>query len=273
MKNCKVFVCGGDKRSVYMARYFEKEGYSVDTFGLGIGDESLLGLKDADMLVMGLPAVKNGMVNMPLSNGTLAFDTLIESCSEGTRIAGGRFTPEDTAAIERRGLICADYSEDEIFRVENALYTAEGTLCAIIQNTDKSLCGMKLLVLGGGRISKALCALLAGAPCSMTVYARSPLQRSFFTMRGIKTYDTPDTLNGFDVIINTIPADILPYDILKNADKDSLIIDLSARPGYVNKEACKELGIRLMYLPGIPLTSAPCSAGISAARAAERMLG
>jgi len=273
LKKGKVFVCGGDKRSIYIAKYFGLEGYSVKTYGLGIGNESLDELKDSNMLVLGLPSVKDGKINMPLSNEVVTLKELVGYCSPDTVVAGGRLTKDDIEIIESQGLLARDYSEDEIFQVENALYTAEGTVCSLIENTEKSLCGMKILILGGGRISKALSSLLANAPCKICVYARSELGRTFFNMRGIETTKTPNCLCGYDVVINTVPADILPYDTLKNASKDSLIIDLSARPGYVNKEICKELGLKLMYLPGIPLTSAPCSAGVSAAKAAERILG
>jgi len=271
LKKGNIFLCGGDKRSVYMAEYFSGEGYKVDTYGHGHG-ESLEGILRADMIVLGLPAVKNGMVNMPLCDKELPFDELLAMCPKDALLTGGRFTQKDLSLAKEHNIRIKDYSEDEIFQLENALYTAEGTLCAMIENTPCSLCGMKILVTGGGRISKALGSLLACAPCKVSFYARSELQRIFFAMQGYDVLSCLADLSEFDVVINTVPADILSRDALKMLKKDSVIIDLSERPGFVDKEACAELGIKLVYLPGLPLASAPRSAGITAAGAAERIL-
>ncbi len=270
LKKGNVFLCGGDKRSVYMAEYFTNMGYEVEAFGHGEGG-SLDCASRADMIVLGLPAIKNGMVNMPLCNTELPFDELLGICSKSALLLGGRFSSKDFDLAKAHGIRAADYSEDEIFQQENALYTAEGTLCALIENTACSLCGMKILVTGGGRISKAIGSLLACAPCKMSFFARSELQRTYFAMQGYDVLSQLCDLSEFDAVINTVPADILSCDALKSLGKNSVIIDLSQRPGYVDKDRCAELGLRLVYLPGLPLTSAPRSAGITAAKAAERL--
>ena len=271
MKKGNIFLCGGDKRSVYMADYFSDMGYEVAAYGHG-DEGSLECISRADMIVLGLPAVKNGMVNMPLCDRELPFDELLTMCPGDVLLTGGRFTQKDLSLAKEHNIRIADYSEDEVFQLENALYTAEGTLCAMIENTPCSLCGMRVLVTGGGRISKALGNLLACAPCKVSFYARSELQRIFFAMQGYDVLSCLDDLSEFDVVINTVPADILSRNALGTLKKDTVVIDLSERPGFVDKETCAELGLKLIYLPGLPLASAPRSAGITAAKAAERIL-
>lgn len=266
-----IFICGGDVRLEYIKEYFASCGCRVSTFGHGKEDESPKDAKRCDIVVLGLPALKDGRVYMPRSDKTLGFPELLSGMKSGSYLFGGRFTPSDIALAASFGITALDYSEDEIFQTENALYTAEGALCTIIENTDISLCGMKILVLGGGRISKALCALLANAPCTTDVYARSELQRTFFSMRGHKVSDTLPSFAGYDAVVNTIPADIFPESIVSTAGEGTLVVDLSARPGYVPKDMCKKYGLNMCYLPGIPLKSAPRSAGISAAKAIQRM--
>lgn len=255
-----------------MARYFASKGCTVHTFGHGTSDTGgLEAAHSADVVVLGLPAVKGGMVNMPLGNTELEFAQLLDACRKGAFVAGGRFTFREEEAAAKHSVTLADYSDDEIFQIENAFYTAEGAICALIANTSRSLCGMRVLLTGYGRISKALCSLLSSAPCSITVYARSAEQRAWCEAQGIQTLTTLEDLSGFDAVINTVPADILPGRGLSTLSKEAVVIDLSASPGYVDKQACKELGLNLIYLPGLPLTSAPCSAGETAARAIERM--
>lgn len=266
-----VFVCGGDLRSEYIKEYFEKCGLPVSSFGHGKESESLEYAKKCDVTVLGLPAVKDGNLYMPRSDIKLTFSELLSNLKRGSYLFGGRLSSHDIALASSFGITAIDYSEDEIFQTENALYTAEGALCTIIENTDISLCGMRILVTGGGRISKALCALLANVPCTTDVYARRELQRTFFSMRGHRVMDQLTSLAGYDVVVNTIPADVFPRELVATMDSGTLVIDLSARPGYVPKDMCAEYGLKLCYLPGIPLKSAPRSAGIAAAKAVERM--
>jgi len=268
----KVFLCGGDKRSLYMAEYFKKQGYGVQSFGYGEPGENLGGIREADITVLGLPAVKNGYVNMPLSDEKLSFSDLLSKCKKGSVTAGGRFTPKEYVEAERVGICLKDYSADEIFQVENAFYTAEGALSALIGATDLSLNHMKILIAGSGRISKALCMALNGFGSSLCVYARSETERCRFAMQGIETLSAIGNLGEYDAIINTVPADIFPESAIRSMNKNSVILDLSASPGYVDKKCCEKYNIKLLYLPGIPLSSAPQSAGITAAKAIERIV-
>jgi dipicolinate synthase subunit A len=268
----KVFVCGGDIRSIYIADFFKSNGYLVKTFGLEKdGKESLDDVKDADIVILGLPAVTDGIINMPLSSYRLELDRLIEMCKKGTFISGGRIRREDFCKAERCGTNLTDYSEDELFMVENAFYTAEGAVCEIVKNTAKSLCNMKILIVGSGRISKAICTLLSSSPACLTVSARSKVKMQDFVHMGINTLWPVEDMSEYDVIVNTVPAEILTEKSLSTIKNDTVILDLSARPGYVNKDVCHKYNINLLCLPGIPKLSAPRSAGESAARAVMRM--
>ncbi len=270
MKVNRVFVLGGDLRSVYMADYFRKKGLTVDVYGHGASNETLTNIPLADLIVLGLPAVKDKVINMPLCKEELLFSEFMSCCTDGVCVAGGRFTPNENVLANIHGIKLFDYSEDEIFKVENALYTAEGAIATLIENTKKSICNMKILITGYGRISKTLCLLLANWPCELTVYARNNTARTWCKMQGIKAVEDLTDLFEYDAIINTVPAHILRPESLCTVNKNSIVLDLSQRPGYVDKNFCSEHNIKLLYLPGIPLLSAPQSAGITAAKAVER---
>ena len=65
----------------------------------------------------------------------------------------------------------------------------------------------------------------------------------------------------FDIIINTIPFQILDENKLKNVKKECTILDLSSNPGGVDRSAARRLGLKLIWalsLPGrvAPLTTA-----------------
>lgn len=68
-------------------------------------------------------------------------------------------------------------------------------------------------------------------------------------------------LEKFDIIINTIPFQILDSDRLDLLKKDVVIIDLASNPGGVDRKAAREKDLKVIWalsLPGkvAPLTSA-----------------
>ncbi len=265
-----VFVCGADLRLRYIADYFRAAGYKVYTFGLEERGERVENARVCDTVFLGLPALKDGFVS--LDDGAISFNELLSYIKRGAYLFGGRLSKNDILLAQEHEIKAFDYSEDEIFQTQNALYTAEGALSTLIQNTDISICGMRILVVGGGRIAKAFCALTSGMPCKTDVYARSDVQRTFFSMRGHTVVSSLKDLSRYDAVVNTVPAHIFPIELLSTLKKDSVTLDLSQRPGYVPKDIFEKLGLKLLYLPGIPKKSAPRSAGIAAAQAAERML-
>lgn len=263
MKN--VLVYGGDLRSVYMAEYIGSLGYEV-TLG---GHEVAIDGKEfqSDVIILGLPAVKNGMVYAPRSKEMLSFEEFLKLCRRGSFVAGGKFSDANKDLACQYGVRLFDYARDEIFQVENAFYTAEGAVSVLISNTGRSLREQKVLVAGYGRISRALCSMLMSLGCSVSVYARNPVARAWCQSRGIKALDDLENMGLYDAVINTVPADIFTCEVLSTVKGEAVVMDLSAAPGYVDKDVCAHLGIKLIYLPGLPLSSAPCSAGEAAARA------
>jgi len=273
----KILVCGGDIRSIYMANFFQSQGKEVSLFALdnllqncSIKENSAI--EDAEAVVFGLPAVKKDMtVNAPMCDEVIEFEAILKKIEKNTIVAGGRFSDEALALLAHYDLKSIDYSTDEVFQIENAFYTAEGAVESIIRNTEKSTSELKMLITGYGRISKALCIMMASLGSDITVYARRAEQRAWAVMQGYSETNSLTYLGQYDVIVNTVPYNLFSENQLYTVKKDGVIIDLSARPGYVNKDICEKRKIKLLFLPGLPASSAPRSAGEAAARAVMRM--
>lgn len=65
----------------------------------------------------------------------------------------------------------------------------------------------------------------------------------------------------FDVIFNTVPVLLFGRDILKEMDKETLLIDLASRPGGVDFNAAAELQIKTIWALSLPGRVAPKTAG------------
>lgn len=64
-------------------------------------------------------------------------------------------------------------------------------------------------------------------------------------------------------MINTVPALLLNREALKQLKPDCLVIDLASKPGGVDFDAARELGIRVIWALSLPGKVAPVTAALA----------
>ena len=67
-------------------------------------------------------------------------------------------------------------------------------------------------------------------------------------------------LGGYDLIVNTIPAQVLDRRRLGWVSPGAFLLDLASAPGGVDQAAAKERGLRVLQAPGLPGRTAPVTA-------------
>ena len=124
---------------------------------------------------------------------------------------------------------------------------------------------MKILLTGGtGLIGRHLIPRLQTLHHDITVVTRSPekarqvLGASVEIWKGLAERQD---LNGFDAVINTIPAPVLPRALLQQLPGGALIIDLASLPGGTDFAAAEELGLHAEHALALPGRCAPQTAG------------
>ena len=172
-------VIGGDRRSAALAELLLRDGHRVRSFALekaalpaeiprdGCLHSCVYG---ADCVLLPCPAEKGGFLNAPLSAEELPAAELVEAMWPGQLLLGGRFSEETVTAALRGKLQVADLLRRQELAVGNAALTAEGAVEKLIANSDRSLWGGRVLVLGWGRIGSLLALRLhalgaARTPC------------------------------------------------------------------------------------------------------------
>ena len=70
-----------------------------------------------------------------------------------------------------------------------------------------------------------------------------------------------DWLCGYDLIVNTVPAQVLGRGELEAVKPDCLILDLASKPGGVDLGAAGELGLTVIWALSLPGKVAPATAG------------
>lgn len=147
-------------------------------------------------------------------------------------ILAGMVPDEVRREAERRGVRLVDYARRESFAIGNAAATVDGAVCLTVQRTGESLLGKRCLVLGFGRIGKLLCLRLRAIGAEVTAAARKGTDRAWVRAMGFAALDTgrlSGRLDGFDVVYNTVPAEVLDASLLEEL--------AGVRPGTAGDDA------------------------------------
>ncbi len=271
-----ISVVGGDLRIVKLVEMLIEDNYTVYTYGLEYSEELLKldkvemcptleeAVKDAKAVVGPIPLSSDRKnLSMPFSNIKLPIEDFI-ACLDGKTLIAGNITEPIRNDLDEKSIVYIDLLKREEFSVLNTISTAEGTIQIAMEETQRTVHGRSVLIMGFGRIGKVLSKMLSGIGAKVYCEARKNEDIAWIKAYGyepIHLNDLDKHLGKFDIIINTIPFQILDNNRLDLLKKDILIIDLASNPGGVDRKAAKEKNIKLVWalsLPGkvAPVTSA-----------------
>ncbi|MDR2360256.1 MAG: dipicolinic acid synthetase [Oscillospiraceae bacterium] len=172
-------------------------------------------------------------------------------------VFAGKVSAADRIRAEAAGIDLHDYYEREELDILNAAATAEGAIELASRETDITLWRSRVLILGYGRVGSTLANRLKGLGAYVSVYARNNSDKARIEVCGYRNADMSGGLNGYDIIINTVPARIVNRGELSRMRSGVLLIDLASVPGGVDFRAADELGIRALHALGLPGKVAP----------------
>ena len=234
-------VFGGDARQTYLASLLEQSGLpTVHTTDM---------VRFLEVVVLPIPTVTPDGV---LRGTRLPFETLLQAAPAGTVFWGSGFSPYRPAAEALGHLLC-DFGDFPAFAEENAVPTAEGAIQLAMEELPVTIQGGSFLVIGYGRIGKALAARLDALGGSVTVASRSEPEHPYRRDR-TGAYALP--LSDYDAVFNTAPGPVLSQADCRKTREDCLLIDLASAPGGI----AKDCGRRLIHALGLPAKVAPKTA-------------
>lgn len=255
-------IIGGDARFGWLARLLQGRGATVGT----LQREGVPGVAEAG--VDALSSARLAVVNCPAKAKDLSLESILEALPEGAKLAlcgPKRYEGNDARAVDL-------WTDEQLLR-ENALLTAEGAVSAAMRAGDGSLRGQRCMVIGWGRIGRALTELLVGIGARVTVASRSAQKRNRAVERGAEATLTDDlaaTLPGHRLVFNTAPRPILGKDALRCAERDAMLIDLASEPYGIDLHAAWKLGLRAWREPNLPGRYCPQSAANALFEAMQR---
>ena len=227
-------VVGHDARQQAAARVLRRAGYGVTAADNAAAADYIL---------------------LPMSQGRVSDEVAraLQGAGQGTLILAGRPGMPVRMAAREAGLPLIDYFLRPELECLNAVPTAEGCLELLLRLRERTIWESGFLVLGYGRVGRAVARRLVLLGGRVTVAARSPEQRANARCAGCRAAPLtalPTLLPGFDAVINTIPAPV-----------GALIIDLASLPGGTDFAAAEELGLHAEHALALPGRCAPQTAG------------
>lgn len=262
-----IWLVGGEERQAVLAGLLCSDGHSVHTFAMEgrlLCEPDLSGIGQADCVILPLPATdESGTLYAPFSSRRLSAEELWKRLEPGQQVLAGRPSPTLRAAAERRGLRLRDYFAREELALLNAIPTAEGALRIAMERLPITLHGARVLLLGFGRLGQALALRLRGLGAEVSAAARRAEQRALARSMGLNSehmQDILEWLHTYDLIFNTVPAQVLGVEELSALKEGAVVIDLASRPGGVDDESAAALNVTVIHALSLPGKEAPLTA-------------
>ena len=276
-------VIGGDTRFFYTASYLAKTGRSVSITGMDLLDLHDTSVKSdiiyntlkADTLILGLPFSKNGKtLHAPFCAEPVSLSELRSRLHPGQIIFAGMTSPAFEAEINAAGARVIDYYKDPSLTLFNALLTAEAITGILIKKLPCSVFGTSIAITGYGRIGFYLSRMLHSLGANVYVFARDPLQISKAAANGVNAFHLSELhikRHNFRALINTIPVPVINYDVLRNLNRDCMLIETAGAPYGIAADDAKKCSMAIDLESGLPGKYAPETAGIIIAKTILRL--
>lgn len=256
-------ILAGDNRQLALYTLLKKRGFSVKFVLDGTKDceTELQALKQFGVVVLPVPTTRDGVyLNASQLKSKLKLAALFAALKPGTVVFGSGFLPEFE---ENENLKIVDLLKNETLLQKNALATAEAALALTITQTNFTLFKSNVLVFGFGRIAKFLARYCKVLGAVVTVAARRPEVLTAAATQGFTALPFAEInsfLPHYNIVINTVPAMVLPKEKLQKLQPNCFILDLASKPGGVDFKAAESLNLKSLHALSLPGKYAPNSA-------------
>lgn len=257
-----ILIIGGDSRLMHLKTAMENDGFTVKMFDDSTPLKSALDA--SDVVILGLPASRDDKtVDACGLKEPVMIKDLFRMIGSRKLLLAGKMTPSMKAVADVFSVRWVDYFAHEDFEMLNAVPTCEGALQIAMEELPITLHGSNAVVTGYGKIGAILARDLYLLGAKTKVVARRAQSRARANADNLEAFEfskLPEFAKTADVIFNTVPQCVIGRDVLVNA-KNALIIDLASKPGGVDVEAARDLGVPVIWALGLPGKVAPVTAG------------
>lgn len=160
---------GGDSRIIKLAELFRKDGYIIYTYGLEEAKFNEKNIKKTTLedfinettyIFSSIPFSKdNENIYSPFSKVKMNIKEILPQL-KNKKIITGAISEKFVEKAEVYNIEIIDILKNESLQILNAIPTAEGAIQIAMEESEITIHGSEILILGFGRIGKALAKML-----------------------------------------------------------------------------------------------------------------
>lgn len=278
---------GGDARQLEVIKKCIQLHASVTLIGYDNLESSFSGaakkpltsevLKPADALILPIVGTDDeGYVESIFCSKPLQLtEEHVASLKKDCVVYTGMAKPYLRSLLARQQISLVELLDRDDIAIYNSIPTVEGALMMAIQNTDITIHGSQVIVLGLGRTGMSLARALNALGARVRVGARRPEHLARIYEMGLTPFhirELKEQAADVDILFNTIPHLVITSDVITQMPQTALIIDLASKPGGTDFAFAERRGIKALLAPGLPGIVAPKTAGQIIANAVTRLI-
>lgn len=270
-----IVIVGGDQRQAYLANELADDGFIVNAvlsetnhlFNPAVKKRNDLkyASKNAGVFIFPVPFCDaDGFINTPFSKQKVTDLEFLSLIKPNSFVFGGKIPPGFIEKAKEKNIKVTDFLKREEFAILNGIPTAEGAIEIAIREKSITLWKSKCLVCGYGNIAAPLAKILSAMGAETQILTKSTKSKSKAQSDGfqlIKNEELKDKIGSYDVVFNTAPERVFVSEVLKNASRNCLFIDLASKPGGIDFECAKEQSLQVIWALALPAKTAPVTAG------------
>ncbi|HEY1154551.1 MAG TPA: dipicolinate synthase subunit DpsA [Pseudolabrys sp.] len=272
-----IAIVGGDRREQEIARCAVAAGATVRAYGFPWPEGGIPGvehaasaaaaLRDADFALFPIPGIAaDGALFAPAVQERIIPDrAMLDGMRKPGHIILGWADKNLKGHCDALGITIHEYEWDDDLMFLRGQAIVEGMLKIIIENTDITIHRAKIVLVGQGTIGSLVTRTLYALGARLHAVARNPVQRAMAYAAGAETHELTalgDALPGADIVISSVPAQIVTRAHLEKLPKHALLVDLAAPPGGIDRDAAADLGLKFVWARGLG-SRAPITVGRS----------
>jgi len=264
-RDLTIAIVGGDAREAEIARLAAATGAAVRAFGFPWPDGGIPGIEKsasapeamagAAVALFPIAGIKDGSLYAPSLSKPIRIDAaLLGGMAPGGHIICGSAEATLKREADRCSLTIHAYEHDQESRLLRAPSVVEGVLATLIANTDHSLHGAEIAVLGHGVLGRLLASALHKLGARVHAVARDPVQRAEAVAQSIDACDfdgLPAIAPRLDIVVSAVPVKIVAAELLRRLRPGALVVDLASPPGSIDLDAAKALPIKGIWARGL----------------------
>ncbi len=254
-------IIGGDKRQKVLYDRLKARGKNA----VYVTSSDFGNIASYSYIILPVPVSKdNENIYCSKADFVISLSELEEKLTPLQTVFGGGFPENFKNQLDKKGVKSFDFMTDESFVTANAYLTAQGTLRLVLENTEEYIIGKKMLIIGFGRVAKAVASIMKGIGADVYIAARNFSQLKLAELCAYKKVNLSDMsgcLSDFSYIFGTVPSNVLTEDNIKFIRDDCIYFELASAPFTADKNAFERYGKRYILGGALPGKFLPVASG------------